>query len=158
MHCSCLCPRLAHPLKQVCRSVVSVMAAAASASPLAAAAWASDKLIGPFAARAKPGVKAISRIHSTKRRMGSPFIAVRCETIARFVAEGGLLIISLSYFFERSGVPPCLISPSKSLNPPSVREVAADSSTIGAGRSMTGRPRSTNRWQQTARKTSCLCN
>ena len=59
-------------------------------------------------------------------------------------------------FFERSGVPPCLFSPSKSLNPPSVREVAADSSTIGAGRSMTDRPRSTNRWQRTARKASCL--
>jgi len=80
---------LAHPFKQVWRSVVSVMAAAASASPLAAAAWASDKLIGPFAAKAKLGVKATSRIHSTKRRMGSPFIAVRCETMPALWSKAG---------------------------------------------------------------------
>ena len=58
--------RLAHPFKQVCRSVVIEMAAAASASPLAAAACASDRLIVAFAAKAKLGGKTTSRIHSTK--------------------------------------------------------------------------------------------
>jgi hypothetical protein len=67
------------------------MAAAASASPLAAAACASDRLIVPFAAKAKLGDKATSRIHSTKRMTVSPFFAViRCEKNVRFAAESAV--------------------------------------------------------------------
>jgi hypothetical protein len=50
------------------------MAAAASASPLAAAVCASDKLIVCFAAKAKLGHKATSRTHNTKRMTVSPVL------------------------------------------------------------------------------------
>src|SRR5262245_61858048 len=53
-----------------------MMGPAASASPLAAAACASVRLIVPFAAKAKVGSKATDRIHSTKRMTASPFFAV----------------------------------------------------------------------------------
>lgn len=73
VHCLLSWPRLEHSLKQVSRSVFVAMAAAASASPLAAAAWACDRLMVPFAAKAKLGDNANSRIHSTRRMTASPF-------------------------------------------------------------------------------------
>jgi hypothetical protein len=67
---------LAHPFKQVWRSIVVAMAAAALASPFLAAAWACDRLMVPFAAKAKLGGNATSRTHSTKRMTASPFFSV----------------------------------------------------------------------------------
>jgi hypothetical protein len=46
-------------------------AAAACWSPRAAAAWALDKLMGPFAAKAEAGSSAAITIHKTKRMMTS---------------------------------------------------------------------------------------
>jgi hypothetical protein len=66
---------LAHPFKQVWRSVVVATAASASASPFSAAARACDRLMVPFAAKAKLGDNATSRMHSTKRMTASPFFA-----------------------------------------------------------------------------------
>jgi hypothetical protein len=87
---------LAHPFKQVWRSIVIAVAAAASASPLAAASCASERLIVPFAAKAKLGGKITSKIHSTKRMMASPFFAIiRCEENVRFTARKRVLCLSL---------------------------------------------------------------
>src|SRR4029077_12288990 len=58
-----------------------MMAAGASASPVAAAACASDRVIIPFAAKAKLGGSAANIMHNTKRMTASPLLAViRCET------------------------------------------------------------------------------
>ena len=57
------------------------MAAAASASPLAAAVCASDRLIVPFAAKAKLGGKATSKIHSTNLPSSQLFAAKRMSAL-----------------------------------------------------------------------------
>jgi hypothetical protein len=67
---------LAHPFKQVWRSIFVAMAAAALASPFLAAVWARDRLMVAFAAKAKLGDNATSRTHDTKRMTGFPFFSV----------------------------------------------------------------------------------